>query len=177
MATVQGGWWGRLGFIGLVLFCMTSTAVIRAADAGRSLDEAYLDALQGTWVMEGTLGSKHVRYVADGQRVLQGGFMRLHMIDADSTPAYEADLFIGFDAKAHDYIAHWLDRFGAPGARVVARGERQGQRLVLIFPYAEGAFRDIGLLVPASGIPRGQGYLVNFCELHPEPQRATLKLA
>ncbi len=46
------------------------------------------------------------------------------MIDASSPPQYEADVFIGFDTKAKDYIAHWLDNFGAPGARVVARGER-----------------------------------------------------
>jgi len=100
--------------------------------------------------MAGTLGSKPVRYFADGQRVLQGGFMKLHMIDAASPPQYEAEVFIGFDAKAKDYIAHWLDRFGAPGARVVARGERQGQRLVLLFPYAGGAFRDTFTRQPGS---------------------------
>lgn len=39
-------------------------------------------------------------------------------------------------------MAHWLDRFGAAGARVVATGKRQGEQLVISFPYAEGAFRD-----------------------------------
>ncbi len=100
--------------------------------------------------MAGTLGGKPVRYFADGQRVLQGGFMKLHMIDAGSRSPYEADVFIGFDAKANDYIAHWLDRFGAPGARVVAQGERQGQKLVLIFPYEDGAFRDTFTWQPES---------------------------
>jgi hypothetical protein len=107
-----------------------------------SSDEAYLDALQGIWTMEGSVGGKPVRYVADGRRVLNGGFLKLHMQDAASPPQYEADLYIGFDAKANDYIAHWLDRFGAPGARVVATGERRGLGLVFNFPYAEGAFRD-----------------------------------
>jgi len=40
--------------------------------------------------------------------------------------------------------------FLRPGARVVAQGERQGQRLVLNFPYAEGAFRDTFTWRPAS---------------------------
>jgi hypothetical protein len=150
MATDHGFWWGRPGLICIVLFCMTGTVATRAADSATSPDEAYLDALQGAWVIAGTLGGKPVRYFADGQRVLQGGFMKLHMIDAGSRPQYEADVFIGFDAKANDYIAHWLDRFGAPGARVVARGERQGQRLVLIFPYADGAFRDTFTWQPES---------------------------
>jgi hypothetical protein len=37
---------------------------------------------------------------------------------------------------------HWLDRFGAAGARVVASGRRQGETLVIQFPYAEAAFKD-----------------------------------
>jgi hypothetical protein len=150
MAKVRGLWWDRPGLICVVLFCMTSAVEIRAADSRQSPDEAYLDALQGTWVMEGTLRGKPVRYAADGQRVLQGGFVKLHMMDGDSRPPYEADVFIGFDAKANDYIAHWLDRFGAPGARVVAKGERHGSQLVLIFPYAEGAFRDTFTWQPAT---------------------------
>ncbi len=134
----------------MVLLGVTGTVATRAADVATSPDEAYLDALAGKWVMAGTLGGKPVRYFADGQRVLQGGFIELHMIDAGSPSQYEADVFIGFDAKAKDYIAHWLDRFGAPGARVVARGERQGRRLVLTFPYADGAFRDTFTWQPES---------------------------
>jgi hypothetical protein len=64
------------------------------------------------------------------------------MSDANSSPQYEADVFIGYDHKANDFIAHWLDGLGAAGARVVARGVREGQRLVVTFLYAEGAFRD-----------------------------------
>jgi len=64
------------------------------------------------------------------------------MIDLAAPPGYEADVYIGYDAKAHDFVAHWMDRFGAAGSRVVAQGERQGEKLVLTFPYSEGAFRD-----------------------------------
>ena len=39
-------------------------------------------------------------------------------------------------------IGHWLDRFGAPGARVVASGKRQGETLVIQFPYADAAFKN-----------------------------------
>jgi hypothetical protein len=60
-------------------------------------------------------------------------------------------VFIGFDAQRHDFIAHWLDRFGAAGARVVASGRRDGQNLVVIFPYASGAFRDTFTFMPDTG--------------------------
>ncbi len=116
----------------------------------KSADEQYLDALAGDWTMAGTFGSKPVQYRATGRRVLHGAFVKLHMIDAESPPRYEAELFIGFDPRAKDYIAHWLDVFGAAGARVVGRGERKDEQLVVLFPYAEGAFRDTFTWSPAS---------------------------
>jgi hypothetical protein len=121
-----------------------------AAEAGSSADDNYLDALRGSWDMVGSVGNKPVHYNAEGQRVLQGGFLRLHMVDAGSPPKYEADVFIGFDPRANDYVAHWLDRFGAAGARVVASGVREGQRLVITFPYAESAFRDTFVWLPTT---------------------------
>ena len=103
---------------------------------------AYLDGLRGDWDMIGTLLGKPVKYRAKGERVLQGGFLRLHLIDLGAAPKYEAELFLGFDAHAGDYVVHWLDRFGAAGSRVVATGKRTGETLVVQFPYAEGAFRN-----------------------------------
>jgi hypothetical protein len=129
------------------LACLFGGPTARAAD---SPDETFLDALHGKWLMAGSLGGKPVRYRADGHRVMQGGFIDLHMIDTGSPPQYEADVFIGYDPKAHDYIAHWLDRFGAAGASVVAQGKRMGERLVITFPYADGPFRDTFTWQPAT---------------------------
>lgn len=128
--------------IGLGLFYVGTLLGIPVAYSADSPDETFLNALQGSWTMAGTVGGKPVRYRADGQRVLHGGFLKLHMIDTGSPPQYEADAFIGFDPKEHDYIAHWLDRCGAAGARVVAEGKRIGDQLVITFPYADGPFRD-----------------------------------
>ena len=136
------GWRCRLGAVGIGLLVVAGGRAAPAAEPATDSNNTFLDALQGAWVMEGTLGGKPVRYRAEGQRVLQGGFLRLHMTDADSPPKYEAELYIGYDAGAEDYIAHWLDRFGAAGARVVATGKRRDDELVLVFPYSEGAFRD-----------------------------------
>jgi len=107
-----------------------------------SADNGYLDGLLGEWDMVGMVRGQPVRYRAQGERVLQGSFLRLHMVDVEVPPRYEAEVFIGFDARAGDYVVHWLDRFGAGGARVVATGKREGERLVIIFPYAENPFRD-----------------------------------
>ena len=92
--------------------------------------------------MQGSVLGKPVRYRATGRWVLNGAWLELSMVDLGRPPQYEAQLYLGYDGKAHDYIGHWLDRFGAAGSRVVATGERHERTLVLNFPYAEGAFRD-----------------------------------
>jgi hypothetical protein len=102
----------------------------------------YLAQLSGGWDLTGTVRGKPAHYRAEGRWVLNGGWLRFSMTDVATPPQYEAQLVLGYDAKAGDYVAHWLDRFGAAGARVVASGERTGRTLVLLFPYPEGAFRD-----------------------------------
>ena len=118
------------------------TAPVRVSKAEPSADDAFLDGLQGRWFMVGSLDGRPVHYRAEGRRVLQGGFLRVRLTDVAARPQYEADVFIGFDPKARDYIVHWLDRFAAAGARVVGKGEREGDQLVVIFPADEGDFRD-----------------------------------
>jgi hypothetical protein len=137
-----------LGVLALFLGA-TAQQASRAEDA-QSVDNAYLDGLRGEWDMTGTLQGKPVKYRAQGARILQGGFLRLHLLDTGAAPNYEADLFLGYDAHAGDYICHWLDRFGAAGARVVATGKRNRETLVLQFPYAEGAFRNTYTFDPKS---------------------------
>jgi hypothetical protein len=139
----------RAALCGIALFAGTGVHAVQAADAP-SADNAYLDALQGEWDMTGTLLGKPVKYHAKGERVLQGGFLRLHLVDLGAAPNYEAELFLGFDALAGDYVVHWLDRFGAAGSRVVATGKRIGETLVVQFPYAEGAFRNTYKFDPKS---------------------------
>ena len=112
-----------------------------------------LATLAGDWDLAGTVLGKPAHYRAQGRWVLHGGWLEFSMVDLATPPDYEARVFIGYDAKAGDYVAHWLDRFGAAGARVTATGSGQDGTLVLLFPYAEGAFRDTLSLAPdgASG--------------------------
>jgi hypothetical protein len=122
-----------------------------AALAEPPADTRFLAQLAGKWQMEGTVLGKAVRYAASGRWVLNGAWLELSMVDVAHPPQYEAQLYLSYDGKAHDYIGHWLDRFGAAGARMVASGERHERTLVLNFPYAEGAFRDTLTLAGDSG--------------------------
>ena len=132
------------------LLLLAGAALWRAAAAGPPADTRFLGQLAGEWQMLGTVLGKPVRYAARGHWVLNGAWLELSMLDAARPPGYAAQLYLSYDGKAHDYIGHWLDLFGAAGARVVATGERHERTLVLNFPYAEGAFRDTLTLAPDS---------------------------
>ncbi len=116
--------------------------VVAAEPPSPSVRDPFLMQLAGRWTLSGAVLGKPVRYRGDAAWVLEGGWLRLALVDRATPPGYQADVYLGFDAKAGDYVAHWLDRFGAAGARVVATGHRDGQTLVLLFPYEGSPFRD-----------------------------------
>jgi hypothetical protein len=122
----------------LLLACLVSTAATAAAPPV----SAYLGELTGAWDLTGTVQGKPAHYRARGVWVLNGGWLEFSMHDVATPPAYEAQVYIGYDRAADDYIAHWLDKFGAAGARIVATGRLNERTLVLNFPYTSGAFRD-----------------------------------
>jgi len=144
--------WRRFAtFIAVASVCVA--AVGRADPPSRPEHDPFLAQLAGRWTLSGAVLGKPVRYRGDATWVLNGGWLRLALVDRATPPGYQADVYLGFDEKAGDYIAHWLDRFGAAGARVVATGHRDGQALVLLFPYDGAPFRDTLTLAPdgASG--------------------------
>jgi hypothetical protein len=104
--------------------------------------DALLERLVGQWHMTGSVRGAPATYTLDVTRVLQGRFVELHMLDVNQPPAYEARVFIGVDSANSQYVAHWLDRFGAAASIPHATGTANGDTLILTFPYATGEFRD-----------------------------------
>jgi Protein of unknown function (DUF1579) len=129
-----------LAALGAAMSALTVSA--DTAAAATPPGDAFLTQLVGEWDMSGTVNGRPVRYRGEGRWVLKNSWLCLTMTDSASPPAYQASVFLGFDRRAGDYIAHWLDQLGAAGARVVASGKREGRTLVLLFPYSDGAFRD-----------------------------------
>jgi hypothetical protein len=117
-------------------------SAVRAEPPSPPPRDPFLTELAGRWKLTGAVLGKPVVYRGEATWVLNGGWLRLALVDRAKPPGYQADVFLGFDAKAGDYIAHWLDQFGAAGARVAATGHRDGQKLVFLFPYEGSPFRD-----------------------------------
>jgi len=130
-----------------VLLAALLTLAPLAAHGQPAAGKDFLALLTGGWDMRGNLRGRSAHYHAAGRWVLDGAWLEFAMRDVATPPAYAARLFIGYDDGEHDFIAHWLDRFGAAGARVVATGTLTGHTLVLSFPYPAGTFRDTLTLV------------------------------
>ena len=141
-ATSASRRWPALVMTAAAALLVSVAAVVRAEPPFRPVRDQFLAQLAGRWTLSGAVLGKPVRYRGDATWVLDGAWLRLALVDRAIPPGYQADVYLGFDAKAGDYIAHWLDRFGAAGARVVATGHRNGQTLVLLFPYDGAPFRD-----------------------------------
>jgi hypothetical protein len=130
----------QLSFIVALGLGVTVRLAAQASPAA-SMD-SLLERLVGQWRMTGAVRGRPVTYALDATRVLQRRFVELHMVDVSHPPAYEARVFIGVDSAGGQYIAHWLDNFGAAYSIPHATGRARGDTLLLDFPYPSGAFRD-----------------------------------
>lgn len=109
---------------------------------GAAAMDSLLGRMEGAWTMTGTVRGEPVTYRLDVRRVLRGRFIELHMEDVAAPSAYEARVFLGVDSAKGEYIAHWLDNFGAPYSIPHATGTAQGDTIHIVFPYPDGAFSD-----------------------------------
>jgi hypothetical protein len=91
------------------VFALCCPAQNASADAQTQL----LDHLTGRWVMAGTLDGKQTTHDVEADWVLKREYVRLHEIsrekDPSGVPAYEAIIFLSWDAKKSEYSCLWLD--------------------------------------------------------------------
>lgn len=112
---------------------------------------ALIGQLVGHWRMVGDVGGKAVAYRLRSQLTLDGKFLELHMQDVNHPPRYEARVFIGYDSKSQQVIAHWLDSFGAASSIPHGTGHIDGNVLQFEIPYKNGPFRDTIVYKPLDG--------------------------
>ena len=125
----------RLGaLLCVALACAGGSRAAAAADD-------FLAQLAGPWQLVGMVKGQPVTARGEGRWVLKDAWLCFTLIHR-ARPGYRAEIYLGADPQSGDYVVHWLDQFGAAGARVAGSGKRDGRQLVLQIPYAAGAFRD-----------------------------------
>jgi hypothetical protein len=51
-------------------------------------------------------------------------------------------VFVGWNAKRGEYVAHWIDVFGGDFSETLGHGRAAGDSIVLLFRYPDGDFRN-----------------------------------
>jgi len=116
----------------LIFCCIVLLPISRPCAAQEATQKPILllDRLAGDWVLKGTLGGKESTHDVHVAWVLNREYLRLHEVSrekkANGDPAYEAIVFISWEAKAQQYTCLWLDNTAGGGLSVpVARAKRE----------------------------------------------------
>ena len=110
-----------------------------------ALPDPLLDRLTGHWVLHGTIAGKETTHDVAADWVLGHEYVRLHEVSRekkrDGQPAYEAIVFIGWDANSSQYQCLWLDSTAGGGlsGQAIAHAKRSGDELPFVFKESDGS--------------------------------------
>ncbi len=104
----------------------------------RTQKDPLLDRLAGSWILQGTIAGHETTHDIESEWVLGHEYLRLHETsrekNAQGQPAYEAIIFIEWDASSNEYKCLWLDSTGGGGLSApIARGKRGNDEIKFLF--------------------------------------------
>jgi hypothetical protein len=105
---------------------------------------SLLSHLTGKWVLEGEIAGKHVTHDVAADLVL-GHYVQLREVarekDANGRPAYEAIVFLEWQADVGRYACLWLDSTGGGGlsAGTIGHAKPDGDEIPLLFEGTDGS--------------------------------------
>ena len=99
------------------------------------LKDPFLDQFLGDWHVERKFGSgKTGENAMHVEWMLKHHFIRLEYGHGETSPKYEAIVFIGYDDAAQSYVCHWVDVFGARYS-ALGRGKLSDDKRSLEFHF------------------------------------------
>jgi hypothetical protein len=109
------------------------------------LRHPLVDRLIGEWVLKGEMAGGQVTHDVEFEWVLGGQYLRFHEVarerDATGAPAYEAIVFIGWDAQSERLACLWLDTTGGEGLTngVIGYAVPAGDSIPFLFRFPDGS--------------------------------------
>jgi len=126
---------GIVGGLCTILLCCS----LPAEAEGPSAPVALLNHLAGAWVLRGTIAGKPTTHDVHAEWVLNHEYLQLHEIsrekNAGGGAAYEAIVYIEWDAKAQQYKCLWLDSTSGGGLSPegIARAKQAEDEIPFVF--------------------------------------------
>jgi ketosteroid isomerase-like protein len=132
-----------LALVSVLLLLLAPLAPAQLATQG-----TLLDHLAGDWVMTGTIAGDEVVHDVDADWVLAGHYLRFHDFSREreegGARAYEATVFIGWDAGLEGFVCLWLDVTGGEGlaSGVLGYASPVGDTIPFVFDVGEYAIHN-----------------------------------
>jgi ketosteroid isomerase-like protein len=127
----------------VVAFLPFLSVLPSAAPAQLATQGTVLDHLAGDWVMTGTIAGDPVVHDVDSDWVLAGHYLRFHDFSREreesGARAYEATVYIGWDAETERFVCLWLDVTGGEGLSngVLGYAAQIGDTIPWVFDVGE----------------------------------------
>jgi hypothetical protein len=126
--------------ITLLLLFTTSLALAQQP----TFHDELLDHFQGHWVLRGIIMGKQTTHDVNAQWVLAHQFLRFTETarekNAKGEPAYDAEVFLGWDQPTSRYLSVWLDITG--GFTCVGYAPRTGDEIRFLFNDGKSNFHS-----------------------------------
>jgi len=104
----------------------------------RVLQDDLLDKMVGKWRLTGSFEGQRVNHAVEARWVLNHQFIEIHEKDLTQPKgdavAYDALVYVGYEATPQRYVAHWLDVFGG-GSATLGYGKRTETAIQFDFEY------------------------------------------
>lgn len=124
--------------IALSILILAVVASLSALAQQPAPPDPLLDHLTGNWVLHGTIAGRETTHDIEAEWVLGHEYVRMHEVSREKTvqgqPAYEAIIFIEWDASSSEYRCLWLDSTGGGGLSApIAHGRRSDDGITFLF--------------------------------------------
>jgi hypothetical protein len=131
--------------IAFSIFILIAAASLPGFAQPSAPQDPLLDHLTGNWILQGTIAGSETTHDIEAEWVLGHEYVRLHETsrekNAQGQAAYEAIIFIEWDASSSEYRCLWLDSTGGGGLspQAIAHGKRSGDEITLLFKDNDGS--------------------------------------
>ncbi len=108
-----------------------------AAAQQATFRDPLVDRLAGRWVLTGRMDKGQVTHDFTAAWVLAHQYLEIHEVsrekNKDGSPAYQAAVYIGWDAKKQIYDCVWLDDYGSISTQSLGYAKPGGDSIAFVF--------------------------------------------
>ena len=128
-----------------LVFALVLAPAASAQSPATSAPPALMDQMTGHWVLTGTIGKAQTTHDVDVDWVLNRQYIRIHEVsrekDVSGRIAYEAWIYLVWDAKKREYAVMWLDNTAATNfaPEGVGHATPDGDRIPIVWKDADGS--------------------------------------